>query len=130
MLGEEFTFGEVGVFQLKFFLQQCLFETFAVGYIFNADDGACSLAAFDNGTADVFRRASHIYDLQIVVRHLLFQLRDTHLLDRFDRKSRIALALHAASEIAFDVLDTDARESNYRLVNLRIGVGDHDDRGI
>jgi len=56
MLSEEFTFGEVGVFQLKFFLQQRLFETLAFGHIFNADDGACALAAFDNGAADVFRR--------------------------------------------------------------------------
>ena len=80
--------------------------------------------------ANVFRRASHVNDLQIVIRHLLFQLRDTHLLDRFDRKSRVAPALHAAFKIAFDVLDADTRESNDRLVNLRFGVGDHDDRGI
>ena len=81
-------------------------------------------------TADVFRGTSYVDDLQIFIRHLFFQLRDTYLLDRFDWKSGFAPTLHAAVEIAFDVLDADACESNYRLVNLRASVGDHDDRGI
>src|SRR5687768_9948937 len=79
---------------------------------------------------DVFRRTPHINDLQIAVRQLLFQLLDTHLLDRVHRKSRFAPTLNTAIEVAFNVLNANACKTNYRLVNLSARVGDNNDRSI
>src|SRR6266540_4128265 len=76
----------------------------------------------------VLTRLAHIHHVQVVpFLKLLVEFVDGHLGERRYREACLMPGVHAATEIALHVLDTDTCQPRHSFLHLRLVVGYDDD---